>query len=120
MKFKVEIEVDDDNKVVTIVDSRTPNEKKEFVGGLHLIATNGEAKNYYALTFGAAADIGWALAQFFNDGWKNPFVKRLFGHFTEWINKFMTNVGDGYEPEDVEKVLDKWEKEDKKNKITYN
>lgn len=111
MKFKVELEIDDETKNVTITDGRDAT-KKEFKGGIHLVAADADTKVYYLLSFGSSADLGWALAQAFNDGWKNQFIRRLFGHFTEWINKFMVNVGDGYELSDLESVANKWEEED--------
>lgn len=111
MKFTVQVEVDDETKEVTIRDSRS-DEVKTFKGGLHLIAADGTLRRYYLLTFGASADLGWALAQSFNDGWANMFVKRMFFHFTEWVNKFIVNVGDGYEMNDLDDVYNRWEEED--------
>ena len=35
MKFKIEIEIDDDGKVVRIKDDRRPLETKEFKGGIN-------------------------------------------------------------------------------------
>jgi hypothetical protein len=125
MKFKVELEIDDDKKTITINDSREAVPPKEFKGGVHLVAADGEAKVYYVLSYGASADIGWGLAQAFNDGWKLPFVKRMFGHFTEWINKFIVHKADGYDLSDVddlreiERVFGKWTQDDNK-KPTMN
>lgn len=114
MKFKLELEIDDEQRIVKIKDDRDGSEAKEFKGGIHLIAADGDSKIYYLLTFGSASDIGWALAQSFNDGWKNNFIQRLFYHFTAWINKFIVNVGDGYEMNDLDEVYNRWEEEDQR------
>lgn len=125
MKFKVELEIDDDKKIITIKDSREEVPPKEFKGGVHLVAADGENRVYYVLSYGASADIGWALAQAINDGWKLPFVKRMFYHFTEWINKFIINKSDAFDlsnPSDVEemeRVFSKWVAGDDK-KPTFN
>lgn len=111
MKFKVELEIDDEKGVVKIKDDRDSS-VKEFPGGIYLVAGDGEAKVYYLLTFGSSADLGWAIAQSFNDGWKTPFIQRLFGHLTQWINKFMTNVGEGYPLAELGSVANRWEEED--------
>lgn len=111
MKFKIELEIDDQTHLVKIKDQRDGS-TKEFVGGIHLVAADGEAKVYYLLSFGSAADLGWALAQAFNDGWKVPYIQKLFGHLTQWINKFMVHLGDGYELEDLNSVANRWEEED--------
>ena len=119
MKFKVELEIDDDKKTIAINDSREKVPPKEFKGGVHLVAADGEAKVYYVLSYGASADIGWALAQAINDGWKMPFVKRMFFHFTEWINKFFVHMGAGYDLTNVddlkelEKAFGDWPSEKK-------
>jgi hypothetical protein len=124
-KFKVEIEIDDDAKIIKIKDSREHTAAKEFKGGVHLVAADGKNKIYYVLSYGASADIGWALAQAINDGWKLPFVKRMFYHFTEWINKFIINKSDAFDlsdPEDIdemEKIFSKWTDGDDK-KPTFN
>jgi len=123
MKFKVELEIDDDKKTIAINDSREKVPPKEFKGGVHLVAADGEAKVYYVLSYGASADIGWALAQAINDGWKMPFVKRMFFHFTEWINKFFVHMGDGYDLEnagdlkELEKAFGSWHDEKKEPTI---
>lgn len=126
MKFKIELEIDDDKKTINIKDSRENVPPKEFKGGVHLVAADGETKVYYVLSYGSSADIGWALAQAINDGWKMPFVKKLFFHFTEWINKFLVNTDDGYDlnlDEDLnelESILDSWDAADKKKDPTIN
>jgi len=117
MKFKVEIEVDDQSKSVKIKDDRNPKEIKEFSGGIHLIAADGGLKQYYVLTYGRSAVLGWALAQAFNDGWKIPFIKRMFYHFTTWINKFIVSTGSEYEIGELEEVCDKWEEEDRNKQL---
>jgi hypothetical protein len=119
MKFKVELEIDDEKKCVTIKDSKD-SIKKEFSGGVHLVAADGENKVYYLLSVGSSADLGWALAQGFNDGWKNKFIRQLFGHFTQWINKFMVNAGDGYELSSLESVANRWEEEDQSKWATMD
>jgi hypothetical protein len=116
MRFKIEIEIDDDGKIVKIRDDRKPLETKEFKGGIHVVAADGEFKTYYVLSYGSSADIGWAMAQAFNDGWNLPFVRKLFYHFSKWINKFITKIDSGYdiEGEDIKEIANKWEKEDEK------
>ena len=122
MKFKVELEIDDDKKTITINDSREEIPPKEFKGGVHLVAADGDNKVYYVLSYGASADIGWALAQAINDGWGLPFVKRMFYHFTEWINKFIINKSDAFDLrdpadiEEMEKVFSIWTDSNSKDK----
>jgi hypothetical protein len=126
MKFKVELEIDDDKKTITINDSRENVPPKEFKGGIHLVAADGEAKVYYVLSYGASADIGWALAQGINDGWHLPFVKRMFYHFTEWVNKFLVNksaafdLNDQHDMDEMEKIFNKWSSIDKEKPPTIN
>jgi hypothetical protein len=116
MKFKIEVEIDDEEKSIKIRDDRKPLETKEFNGGIYVVAADGEFKTYYVLSYGSSADIGWAMAQAINDGWKLPFVRRMFFHFSEWINKFITKIGGGYDVDgkELEEVADRLEKEDEK------
>jgi hypothetical protein len=111
-KFQLTVEVDEIEKRVVIKDSRDPIDK-EFSGGVHIVAADADTKVYYALAWGASADLGWALAQSFNDGWNLPFMRRLFVYFTEWINNFFVNDGAGYDLKELEEKAEKWEEEDK-------
>lgn len=109
-KFKIEVEVDTEAKSIIIKDDAGNEKHLQSV-----MVTGGDAmsNSFYLFGWGSAADLGWALATGFNST-GDPFYRKVFVHFTEWVTRFM-GLKKSYFPIDSPEVLEtleKWESED--------
>ncbi len=117
--IKIVIEVDAAKKDICITDD-AGNEK--HLQSVILCGGDATTREFYLFGWGSASDAAWALANSFR-ATQDPFYKRVFIHFTQWVVTFMglaqpKNVVDG------EELADRWEDEDKekaeKDKLKWN
>lgn len=103
----IKIEVDVAKKDICITDD-AGNEK--HLQSVIICGGDATTKKFYLFGWGSAADAAWALANSFR-ATSDPFYKRVFIHFTQWIATFL-----GLETRDKnyvegEELADRWEKE---------
>lgn len=118
--IKIVIEVDAAKKDICITDD-AGNEK--HLQSVILCGGDATTREFYLFGWGSASDAAWALANSFR-ATQDPFYKRVFVHFTQWVAQFMgfdtrqKNVVEGDE------LADRWDEEDKekaeKDKLKWN
>jgi hypothetical protein len=110
-KFKIEIEVDTDKKEIEITDDAG---NKKVLQSIIVTGGDAESKTFYLFGWGSSSDAGWALATGFKST-NDPFYKRVFSHFSEWIATYMgfKKAGNAIDSPEVLRAIEKWEKEDK-------
>lgn len=111
-KFTVTVEVDTEKKSIVIKDD-AGNEK--YVESVIVSGGDAQSNKFYLFGWGSAADLGWALATGFNST-GDPFYRKVFVHFTEWVTRFMGLKKDSIpiESQEILDVIEKWEVEDSK------
>jgi hypothetical protein len=103
----ITVEVDAEKKDICIKDD-AGNEK--HLQSVLLCGGDATSREFYLFGWGSSADAAWALANSFR-ATQDPFYKRLFINFTQWIATWMgwstqeKNYVDGNE------LADRWEKE---------
>jgi len=103
----ITIEVDAAKKDICIKDD-AGNEK--HLQSVILCGGDATSREFYLFGWGSAADAAWSLANSFR-ATSDPFYKKVFIHFTQWVAKFLgfdtqqKNYVDGNE------LADRWEKE---------
>lgn len=105
----IKIEVDSTKKDIHITDD-AGNEK--HLQSVILCGGDATTREFYLFGWGAASDAAWALANSFRMT-QDPFYKKVFIHFTQWVAQFLgldtkqKNIVEG------EELVDRWDKEDK-------
>lgn len=113
------IKVDAANKDIRITDDAGNEKHLQSV-----IVCGGDAatEKFYLFGWGSASDAAWALANSFRVS-QDPFYKKVFTHFTQWIVTFM-GLAQPKNVVDSKELADRWDAEDKekaeKDKPTWN
>lgn len=114
--MKIEIDVEASKKEITIKDD-AGNER--LVKSVLVCGGDAESGRFYLFGWGSSSDAGWALAHSLR-ATNDPFYKRVFNHFMQWIAAWLGFNTKDKNIVDPEEVLKRWEDEDKKNEPTYN
>lgn len=114
--MKIEIDVDTSKQEIVIKDD-AGNERS--VKSILIVGGDAASKSFYLFGWGSSADAGWALAHSLR-ATADPFYKKVFTHFMQWIATWMGFLLHEAEQADAEEILKRWDEEDKSNKPTYN
>jgi len=103
----IKVEVNDGKKEICITDD-AGNEK--HLQSVIVCGGDATSREFYLFGWGSASDAAWALANSFR-ATSDPFYKKVFIHFTQWVAKFL-----GFETQqknyvDGNELANRWEKE---------
>jgi len=118
--MKISIEVDAGKKDICIIDD-AGNEK--HLQSVIICGGDATTRKFYLFGWGAASDAAWALATSFR-ATDDPFYKKVFNHFSQWIATFMGWDNQNKNYVEGDELADRWEREDsaqaEKDKLKWN
>ena len=110
--MQITIDVDTNKKVISVKDS-LGNERE--LQSVIVCGGDAQSKKFYLFAWGSAADVGWALAHGFKAAEEEPFYKKVFTHFTQWVMLLLGLDTKSKTYIDGKALAEKWEKEDSIN-----